>query len=78
MYIAQTTIETSEGVFRAGETVRGLSQNDVRRMAAAGYITGSAEKEPEAEKTEEAVAEETTAEEAPKAAGEKPRRKRRG
>ena len=75
MYIAQTTIETSEGVFRAGETVRGLSQNDVRRMAAAGYITGSAEKEPEAE---EAVAEETTAEEAPKAAGEKPRRKRRG
>lgn len=78
MYKALTTIETAEGRFKTGEVVRGLSQNDIRWMLEAGYITGSAEKEPEAEKTEEAVAEETTAEEAPKAAGEKPRRKRRG
>lgn len=44
MYIANITIETSEGTFEAGEEVKGLSPSDIARMTEAGYITGKADK----------------------------------
>ena len=44
MYIANLTIETSEGTFNAGEEVKGLSSSDIARMTELGYITGKADK----------------------------------
>lgn len=73
MYIAQTTIETAAGTFRAGEAVKGLSEGDVRRMSADGYIETVAEEVPKAASEETLKA--TAPEELPKAAGGK--RKRR-
>lgn len=39
MYIANLTIITPMGIFKAGEKVDGLAPSDVERMTAEGYIT---------------------------------------
>lgn len=39
MYIANTQVITSEGTFAKGETVKGLTEADITRMLAGGYIT---------------------------------------
>lgn len=54
MYIANLTIETSEGTFNAGEEVKGLSSSEIARMTEAGYITGKADKVEKVEETVEA------------------------
>lgn len=53
MYIANLTIETSEGTFEAGEEVKGLSSSDIARMTEAGYITANNPKDGKAEAPEE-------------------------
>ena len=54
MYIANLTIETSEGTFNAGEEVKGLSSSDIARMTESGYITVKAEKKADKEADKEA------------------------
>lgn len=53
MYIANLTIETSEGTFEAGEEVKGLSSSDIARMTESGYITAVKPKAEKAEAPEE-------------------------